>query len=95
MCSNIHSSPKDFINKYHQWIVILNLLQNKRCKYISQTKSLYRSRAGRHFYGTENEIWAGFGPVGNTEKKWGADYGQILRVVFPCFKRPKNNLKSF
>ena len=35
-------------------------------------KSLYRSRAGRHFYGTENEIWAGFGPVGDTEKKnWG------------------------
>ena len=32
-------------------------------------KSLYRSRAGRHFYGTENVIWADFGPVGNTEKK--------------------------
>ena len=26
-------------------------------------------RAGRHFYGTENEIWAGFGWVGNIEKK--------------------------
>jgi hypothetical protein len=35
-----------------------------------KAKSLYKSRAGRHFYGTENEIWAGFG---NTEKKWGAD----------------------
>jgi len=35
----------------------------------SYTKSLYRSRARRHFYGTENEIWAGFGPVGSTEKK--------------------------
>ena len=23
-------------------------------------KSLYRSRAGRHFYETENEIWAGW-----------------------------------
>ena len=32
-------------------------------------KSLYRSRAGSHFYGTEYEIWADFGPVGNTEKK--------------------------
>ena len=32
-------------------------------------KSLHKRRAGRHFYGTENEIWAGFGPVGNTEKK--------------------------
>ena len=30
-------------------------------------KSLYGSRAGRHFYGTENEIWAGFGPVGNNK----------------------------
>ena len=27
-------------------------------------KSLYRSRAGNHFY----DIWADFGPVGNTEK---------------------------
>ena len=27
--------------------------------------------AGRHFYGTENLIWAGFRPVGNTEKKIG------------------------
>ena len=34
-------------------------------------KSLYRSRAGRHFYGTENEIWAGIGTAGNTEKKMG------------------------
>ena len=34
-------------------------------------KSLYRSRAGRHFYGTENVIWADFWPVGNTEKKMG------------------------
>ena len=32
----------------------------KRKKSNKQTKSLYRSRAGRHFYGTENEIWAGF-----------------------------------
>jgi hypothetical protein len=24
------------------------------------------------FYGIEIEIWAGFGPVGNTEKKLGA-----------------------
>jgi hypothetical protein len=29
-------------------------------------KSLYRSHAGIHSYGTENLIWAGFG---NTEKK--------------------------
>ena len=37
----------------------------------SKPKSLYRTRAGRHFYGTENEIWAAFGPVGNTEKNGG------------------------
>ena len=29
-------------------------------------KSLHESLAGRHFYGTETEIWAGFVPVGNT-----------------------------
>ena len=31
-------------------------------------KSLYRSRAGRRFYGTENVIWASFRPIGSTEK---------------------------
>ena len=31
-------------------------------------KSLYRSCAGRHFYGTANEIWVGFGLVSNPEK---------------------------
>ena len=30
-------------------------------------KSLYRSHTGRHFYGTENEIWAYYWAVGNTE----------------------------
>ena len=40
----------------------------------TRTKSLYRSRAGRHFYETENVIWAGFGPIGNTEKK---DFGRL------------------
>ena len=27
--------------------------------------------AGRHFYGAENVIWEGFGPVCNTEKEFG------------------------
>ena len=36
-----------------------------------QAKSLYISRAESNFHGTEIEIWAGFGPVGNTEKKIG------------------------
>ena len=55
----------------------------------SRPKSLYRIRAGRQLYGTENDIWAGFGPVGNTEKKLGANYEQLLRVVFSCFQGQK------
>ena len=35
------------------------------------SKSLYRSCAGNHFSGTEYEIWADFGLVGNTEKSFG------------------------
>ena len=38
------------------------------------------SRAVSNFYGTENEILAGFGPVGNTENNWG-QYEQLLRSV--------------
>ena len=48
---------------------------------LSEAKSLYRSRTRRHLYGTANGIRAGFGPVGNTEKKWGADHEQLLRMV--------------
>ena len=40
-----------------------------------KAKSLYRSRAGRHFYETGNVIWAGFGLIGNTEKK---KFGPIM-----------------
>ena len=36
-----------------------------------QSKSLYRSRAGSHSYGTECEIWADFGPVDSTKKSLG------------------------
>ena len=49
-----------------------------------QAKSLYRSCAGRHFYGTENVIWPSFGPVGNSEKKIWADYEQLLSALFSC-----------
>jgi hypothetical protein len=53
------------ISKQNVSFVISGLF---RCsiKYL-QAKSLYRSRAGSHFYGTENEIWADFGPVGKTK----------------------------
>ena len=49
--------------------------------------TLHGSRAGRHFYGTENEIWASFGPVGNTEKKLGANYEPLLQAVFSGAKK--------
>ena len=46
------------------------------------TKSLYISRAVSNFYGTEIEIWAGFGPVGSTEKKIGSikRWGRFFHV---------------
>ena len=56
---------------------------------MSGAESLYRSSAGSHFYGTEYEIWADFVPVGNTEKKIGADYEQLLRVFFHVFRGEK------
>ena len=40
------------------------------------------------FYGTGNEIWAGFGPVGITEKM-GTDYELLLRPAFSCFHGKK------
>ena len=57
---------------------------------LSYSKSLNGCCAGSHFYGSEFEIWAVFGPVGNTEKKIGADYEQFLRPVFSCFRGQKN-----
>ena len=35
------------------------------------TQSLFISLAVSNFYGTEIEIWASFGPVGDTEKFFG------------------------
>ena len=48
------------------------------------------------FYGTGIEIWAGFGPVGNTEKKNWADYEQLFRVFFSCFQgqKKRKNMKA-
>ena len=56
---------------------------------VMQAKSLNISHAVSNFYGTEIQIWAGFGPVGNTEKKIVADYEQLLRVYFSCFRGQK------
>ena len=69
--------------------------QNRKCtwQYYIKSNSLYRNRAGTHFYGTENEIWAGFVPV--LKKKWGADYDQILRGVFFIFSGAKKSFNIF
>ena len=52
-------------------------------------KSLHRSCTWRHFYGTENEIWIGFGPVVNTEKKIGGWLWATFEGVFSCFQGQK------
>ena len=47
-------------------------LHASRIHMLLQPKSLYISDAVNNFYEIEFEIWAGFGPVGSTEKKnWG------------------------
>jgi hypothetical protein len=38
-----------------------------------------------NFYGTKIEIWAGFGPVGSSEKKNCGDYEQLVRAFFHGF----------
>ena len=55
----------------------------------SQSHYICRSPTGRHFYGTENEIWAGFGPVGNTEKKWGPIMSNFSERLFHVFMGKK------
>ena len=57
-------------------------------------KSLERSPAVGDFYGTGIEIWAGFGPIGSTEKRVWADYMQLLWVVFHVFMGKKKFLKT-
>ena len=52
-------------------------------------KSLYRSRAGRHFYGAENVIGLFLGRLAILKKKVWADYEQLLREVFSCFHGKK------
>ena len=59
-----------------------------------QIKSLYRSRAGRHFYGTGYVIWTGFGPVGNTKKKIGPIMINFWRRFFHVFGGKKKFKKK-
>ena len=57
-------------------------------------KSLQGSHAGKHIYGNEKKIWAGFGLIGNTEKM-GADYEQLLRAIVSCSLGQIISLKCF
>ena len=42
-------------------------------------------------YGTGIEVWAGFGPIGSTEKRVWADYEQLFRVFLFLFSGTKKN----
>ena len=46
------------------------------------------------FYATGIEIWAGFGPLGVTEKNNWANYEQLLRPVFSSFRGQKKKRKT-
>ena len=56
-----------------------------------------KSRGGK-YYGTGIEIWAGFGPVGITEKKTIlANYEQLLKPIFSSFcgqKKQKKRIRN-
>ena len=66
--------------------------QFAQCTQQCQSKSLHITCAVNTFYGTEFEIWAGFGPVGSTE--FGANCEQLLRAVLKCrIKVRKSSLK--
>ena len=60
--------------------------------FAGSSQSLYRSRAGSYFYGTEYDIWADFGPVGSTEKKVGLIMSNFLGQVFQVFMGKKNKI---
>ena len=55
----------------------------------NQSHCMYISHVVSNFYGTEIEIWAGFGLVGSTKKNIWADYEQLLRLVFSSFRGQK------
>ena len=60
-------------------------------------KSLYRSSAGRHFYGTENVILAVFGLIGNTywKKKFGPIMSNFWGRLYHVFGWKKKSLIFF
>ena len=84
--------PSTSFSICHKFVVIVLILTSCRlCLFIAL---LYRSPTGRHFYGTENEIWAGFGPVGNTEKMGGQLWATFEGVFF-MFSGAKKWFKLF
>ena len=84
-----HQVSRHIIKKFLREKSPLRYQQKWLSLELPQPKSLYRSLAGRHLYGTENEILAGFGLVGSTEKSFWADYEQLLKVVFFMFSGKK------
>ena len=68
--------------------ILTKFFDAKKAHYVT-SKSLYKSCAGRHFYGRENVIWAGFGPVGNTEKKMLGQLWATFEAYFSCFHGQK------
>ena len=57
---------------------------------VFQSKSLYISHAASNFHRTEIEIQAGFGPVDNTEKKFGPIMSNFWGQFFHVFMDKKN-----
>ena len=55
--------------------------------------SLYISRTVSNFYGTGIEIWAGFGPDENTDKKMGRLWA-TFEVGFFMFSGAKKKFKN-
>ena len=78
---------KPWLETNQDWAKIIENIFDSGTVEDLKAKSLYRSCAGSHFYGTEYEIWADFGPIGNTEKN-----GSIMsnfKVVFFIFSWAK------
>ena len=59
---------KPWLETNQDWAKIIENIFDSGTVEDLKAKSLYRSCAGSHFYGTEYEIWADFGLVGRTEK---------------------------
>ena len=80
--------PDEIYKIYPEHKVVSIMVNQKHPQNQQHVKAnlLYMSRAVSNFYGTEIKIWAGFGPVGNTEKKFQADYELFLMSVLSCFQ---------